>query len=91
MKVQWTGKALSDLARLHEFLAPANSYAAARIVQSLSRVPDILARSPRRGERWNEYAPREVWRIISGDYELRYEIAGVRVIVLRIWHTREDR
>lgn len=91
MRVQWTGKALSDLARLYEFLAPANPHAAKKIVRSLSRAPDILCQSPRRGERLDEYAPREVRRIISGDYELRYEIAGKSLIILRIWHTREDR
>lgn len=91
MKVKWTSKALSDLARLHDFLAPVNPVVARRIVRTLSRAPDVLSGNPRRGERLDEYAPREVRRIITGDYELRYEIAGQIVIILRIWHGREDR
>jgi plasmid stabilization system protein ParE len=38
-----------------------------------------------------EFAPREVRRVLVGDYEIRYEIAGTDVLVLRIFHTREDR
>ncbi|HEX9570679.1 MAG TPA: type II toxin-antitoxin system RelE/ParE family toxin [Burkholderiales bacterium] len=34
---------------------------------------------------------REVRRILIGDYEIRYELAGRDVFVLRIFHTREDR
>ena len=47
MKLLWTSKALSDLARLHEFLAPANQAAAARAVQALSRAPAGLSGAAR--------------------------------------------
>jgi hypothetical protein len=33
VRVAWTNKAVSDVARLHEFLAPVNSPAAARVVR----------------------------------------------------------
>ncbi|MGB4673347.1 MAG: type II toxin-antitoxin system RelE/ParE family toxin [Azovibrio sp.] len=39
MKLKWTSKALSDLARLYEFLALVNKPAAARAVQALTRAP----------------------------------------------------
>mgnify|MGYP001049210353 FL=1 len=42
MALQWTSKALGDLARLYEFLAPVNQPAAARVVQSLTKAPAIL-------------------------------------------------
>jgi len=35
--------------------------------------------------------PREVRRIIVGDYELRYEIADATIFILRLWHSRENR
>lgn len=91
MRVRWTVEARSDLVRLHHSLAPVNRGAAARIVQSLRAAPGPLREHPRLGGRLNRYSPREVRRIIVGDYELRYEIAGDSVIVLNIWHTREDR
>ena len=91
MALKWTSKALSDLARLYEFLAPVDPKAAARTVQlvasALSRLPD----HPRIGEKLEQYEPREVRRIIVGHYEVRYEIASATIYVLRLWHTREDR
>jgi plasmid stabilization system protein ParE len=89
--LKWTGKALSDLARLYDFLAPANRRAAARVVRSLTEAPERLLEHPRLGEKLEEFAPREVRRILVGRYEIRYEIAVDTVYVLRLWHTREDR
>ncbi len=91
MKVQWTGKALSDLARLHDFLAPVNRKAAARAVQALTAAPARLVDQPRLGEKLEEFTPREVRRILVGSYEMRYEITDETIVVLRLWHTREDR
>lgn len=91
MELKWTSKALSDLARLYEFLAPANREAAARTVQSLTAAPTSLLASPRIGEKLEEFEPREVRRILVGRYEMRYEIQESTLYVLRLWHTREDR
>lgn len=91
MELKWTSKALSDLARLYEFLAPANQPAAARTVQALTAAPTGLLANPRLGERLEEFDPREVRRILVGRYEMRYEIQGATLFVLRLWHTREDR
>ena len=91
MELKWTGKALSDLARLYEFLAPVNRDAAVSTVQSLTAAPASLIASPRIGEKLEEYEPREVRRILVGHYEMRYEIRSSTIYVLRLWHTREDR
>jgi hypothetical protein len=32
-----------------------------------------------------------VRRILVGDYEIRYEVADTDIIILRIFHVREDR
>lgn len=91
MKLQWTSKALSDLARLYVFLAPVNKSAAARAVQILTKSPSTLLTSPRIGERLFEFEPREVRRFLVGSYEVRYEIHNATIYILRVWHTREDR
>lgn len=91
MELKWASKALSDLARLYEFLAPANREAAARTVQSLTAAPTSLLASPRIGEKLEEFEPREVRRILVGHYEMRYEVQESTLYVLRLWHTREDR
>ena len=91
MEVKWSSKALYDLVRLHDFLAPINEQAAARAVQSLMHAPERLVDHPRIGEKLEEFEPLEVRRILVGKYEVRYEIRGTTIYVLRLWHTREDR
>ncbi|MHA7680174.1 type II toxin-antitoxin system RelE/ParE family toxin [Cupriavidus sp. PET2-C1] len=91
MDLKWTSKALSDLTRLYEFLAPVNKLAAARTVQALVAAPASFLAHPRIGEQLDEFEPREVRRILVGHYEMRYEIRDSTIYVLRVWHTREDR
>ncbi len=91
MELKWTSKALADLARLYEFLAPVNKPAAARAVQGLTKAPTILLTNPRVGEQLFQFDPREVRRILVGQYEMRYEIQEETIYVMRLWHTREDR
>lgn len=91
MELKWTSKALSDLARLYEFLAPVNKRAAARTVQALVKAPATLLAHPRIGEQVFQFEPREVRRLLVAQYEMRYEISDEMIYVLRLWHTREDR
>ncbi len=91
MQLKWTSKALADLARLYELLAPVNRSAAARTVQSLTAAPVNFLDNPRIGERLDEFGPREVRRLLVGHYEMRYELQESNIYILRIWHTREYR
>lgn len=91
MELKWTNKAVADVARLYEFLAPVNRGAAASTVQALTSAPTNLLTNPRIGEKLEEFEPREVRRLLIGHYELRYEIQESTIYVLRLWHTREDR
>ncbi len=91
MKVSWTARAAADLVRLHEYLRPVAPEAAARVVQQLVRAPDRLSDYPRIGEKLDIYEPREVRRIVVGNYEMRYEIADATIFILRLWHSREER
>lgn len=87
MDLKWTSKALADLARLHDFLAPVDRRAAARTIQALARAPARLLEHPRLGEKLDEFKPREVRRLLVGPYEVRYELQGSTIYVLRLWHT----
>jgi len=91
MELKWTGKALSDVARLYEFLATVNQSAAVHTVQQLIAAPGTLLANPRIGERLEEFDPRDVRRILIGHYELRYEIQHSTIYLLCLWHTREHR
>ena len=57
MELKWTSKALSDLARLYDFLVLASKPAAARTVQSLTQAPVILLTHPRMGEQLFQFEP----------------------------------
>jgi plasmid stabilization system protein ParE len=89
--LRWTQAAYADLQRIHEFLEPVNAVAAVRIVRAVvSRVRRIPAQ-PRLGERLAEFGERDVRRVLVQRYEVRYEIAGSNIYILRVFHTREDR
>jgi plasmid stabilization system protein ParE len=89
--LRWSSKAHADMARLHEFLKPVNPGAAARAARQLVAGAKRTPAHPRLGTRLREFDPREVRRVIVGDYEIKYELAGTGIFVLRIFHTREDR
>lgn len=91
MRIRWSADAVSDLARLYEFLKPLAPEAAANVLYRLGQAPDKLADFPRLGHKLEAYEPREVRRIFVGDYEVRYEIADRTIVILRVWHCREDR
>lgn len=91
MQLQWTSKAVSDLARLYDFLASVNKPAAVKVVRSLTQGAILLQDNPRLGEQLLQFEPRDVRHIHIGRYELRYEIHESVIIILRLWHTRENR
>ncbi|MEO6863860.1 MAG: type II toxin-antitoxin system RelE/ParE family toxin [Gemmatimonadaceae bacterium] len=85
MRIQWTEHALSDLTRLYDFLAIRNREAAVRTVRALAHAPGRLFENVRIGHRLNEFEPREVRRVLVGEYEVRYEIRGSDIYMLRLW------
>jgi len=83
-ELKWSGEAVSDLARIHDFLAEVNPEAAARRVRALVDAPRRLQAYPRLGERLPEFKEREMRRLFVRHYELRYEVRGTTIYVLRI-------
>lgn len=91
MALRWTSAAYGDLKRIHEFLLPVNPTAAALSVRAVvARVRRIPAQ-PRLGDKVSGFEAREVRRVLVEKYEIRYELAGSNIYILRIFHTREDR
>jgi plasmid stabilization system protein ParE len=89
--VEWAEAALFDVERLCLFLAAVDIDAAAKVAVRLESAPERLLSHPRLGARLEGFNPREVRRIIVGRYELRYEILGEVIYIVRVWHSREDR
>jgi plasmid stabilization system protein ParE len=92
MNLEWTARALADLDRLYDFLAPVNPRAAAETVLMLVEASMRLLEFPRVGARLEKLHLREVRHlIVAGRYELRYEIEGETINVIRVFHARENR
>lgn len=91
MTLRWTPEAVEDLARLHRFLAELNPRAALHVVTVLRHAVGQLRVHPRLGPSLRGFEGRDVRRLVVGDYEVRYELAGEAIHVLRFFHTREDR
>ena len=84
--------ALSDLVRLRNFIAPHNPDAARRAAESLKKAARLLAEQPGLGKRLQGRADRELM-VPFGQrgYAVRYRLDGETIVVLRIWHSLEDR
>lgn len=91
MILRWTTSAERDLVWLHAFLATINPRAAVQVVRQLIAGAEQLIQYPQLGVKLEEFLPRDVRRMIIGDYELRYELTDEAIYVLRLWHGREDR
>lgn len=95
MKLAFSHEARSDLVRLRAFIAAHDPSAAERVARRLIRGIERLIRFPRLGRRViaapGEPAPAEIRDWLIGDYVVRYLIVGDGVIVLRVWHGREQR
>jgi len=94
MRVIVAEPALADLARLHAFLKMNNPAAAERSASVLAAAVQSLETFPERGRPSGLASARElVVPFGRSNYLLRYVYRqdADEVIVLRIWHGREDR
>ncbi|HSY08883.1 MAG TPA: type II toxin-antitoxin system RelE/ParE family toxin [Steroidobacteraceae bacterium] len=89
--LRWTQSAYGDLRRLYDFLEPVNRGAAVRAVRLIVNRIERIPAQPRLGERLPRFVPREVRRVLAAKYEIRHELTNNDVVVLRIFHAREDR
>ena len=81
--------------RLRAFIAQHNPAAAQRLARRLIKGIERLLRNPRLGRRVtvapDQMAPEEIRDWVVGEYIVRYLIADARIIVLRVWHGKEQR
>lgn len=89
MQLQFTHKALRDLKRLRAFIAEKNPAAAQRMSQRLIVAINALTENPKIGRNLEELpAVRE---LVKDDYVVRYTQTETAVVVLNVWHGKEDR
>ena len=95
MKHAFSAEALCYLQRLHDFIAQENPASANHVARELLEGIGALRRFPRMGKKVaiapGQQAPDEIRDWFTGNYIVRYIILDKRIVILRVWHGREDR
>jgi len=91
--VVWLPEAKQDIQRLHDFLKEQNPQAAQACIQAIRAEAQQLGAYPESGRPMSDDTGRRQLFISFGaaGYVLRYMLDGDLVVVIRVWHTREDR
>lgn len=92
-KIVWRERALEDINRLYSFLFDKSQEAATKAAEIILRGSSLLEESPRPGRPMADGTGRRELLIPfgSGFYVLRYFITNDVVIIVRVWHGRENR
>ena len=91
MNVLWSDESLSDMERIYEFHAQFSVPVAMRVMSMIRRATNLPVVFPQAGRSCVAYNPRDVRDLVVGDYQLRYEVDGKTIGVVRVWHCKEDR
>jgi plasmid stabilization system protein ParE len=93
MKFEWSQAALADLDRFADFLHDQYPHLARIIASEIVNQPRIISEHPQLGrpiDGRSDY--RElILQVRNATYAFRYGYDGQRLVMLRVFHTREDR
>lgn len=94
-QITWLPEATKDVTRLREFIKQENPMAARKAGQRLLNAVNILLKNPKAGMPSPD-ADCEAFRDLyasfgQGGYTIRYRIHQHRIVIVRIWHSREER
>lgn len=93
MNLVWLLEARSDLERLYDFLIEKNPSAARQSMLIIDEYIDRLMKFPELGTPMNDQTGRRRLFVPFGQngYEVRYIINNKTIIIIRVWHGREER
>jgi plasmid stabilization system protein ParE len=93
MKIDWSAGALADLDRFAAFLQERYPALASVVAREILAKVQVLEAHPQLGYPIGARGQYRqiVLEVLKAKYVFRYRIAGERIIVLRIWHGREQR
>jgi len=89
MPVNFTRRALRDLANIRAYIANDNPRAASRMAVEIVAACDRLEHFPERGRPGLRRGTRELTTVWP--YVIVYRVAGTNIDVLSIWHGAQDR
>ena len=93
MKIEWSDEALADLDRFVEFLNQEHPSLAAKVASEIISKVQVLTDHPRLGR---PIAGREEYRqivlqVLRAAYVFQYRFDGERLVMLRVYHARQER
>ncbi len=88
----WSPTARTDLVRLRQSIEPNNSEAAKNAARSLKKAFNLIIQHAGVGNRLEGRRDRELF-VPFGQrgYVIRYRLADNAIVILKIWHSLEDR
>jgi plasmid stabilization system protein ParE len=91
--VKWLPGAITDIERLHKFLYDKSPEAASQAAKLILHAATILKAHPLVGRPMPDATDRrELFAAYgAGAYVLRYKLTKNDVIIIRVWHSREQR
>lgn len=92
LNLLWTPAAYRDVIRLRKFLESKDSRAAQRASTTIRMAVSVIADNPYIKNKIEGREDRELFTPFGKNgYILRYRIEGENILLLRIWHARENR
>ena len=90
MRIRWRITAVSDLAKIYDYIANDNPVAALSVTERVSRAVDHLGSFPESGRQGRAEGTREV--VVSGlPYVVVYTVEEDFVDVIAVFHAAQDR
>ncbi len=92
-QIVWLPEAVKDVTRLREFLEDKSPEAASRVAALIRSGAKTLTDFPAIGKPMNDGTGRReiLLPFGAGGYVLRYRIEQQIVVIIRVWHSRENR
>lgn len=93
IKLIWEYGAVEDLEKLRVFIQPHNKTAAFNAAQRILNAANLLLENPYLGRPLEEMPEFHELVIPFGQrgYIMRYRIEKNTIVILRVWHARENR
>lgn len=89
MKLTYTVRAGRDLTRLRNFIRKKNPYAAQKTSRQLKKHIQSLLDQPQMGTIVEGL--ENFYELVARDYIIRYRILPEEIVILNVWHEKEDR
>lgn len=90
MKLRFSRSAVDDLKRLRQFIAEKNPPAAQQMAEYLVRKINNLCHQRNMGVLVGDKLNPRLRDLIIRDYKIRYLADDREVLILKIWHQKED-